>query len=141
MMIPNSEAYELDEDTLNDFEEESVPDKTYRIDLQAGVISGMVDGAEAKKQAIMKILLTEAEEYLIYDSDYGCRLWDIYGSMPPYVISEAKDRITEGILNDDRFESVEFTDISYDKGKLTMSLTVACVTGEEIDMEGVEVNV
>ena len=33
-MIPNPDAYELDEEQENDFEEGVIPDKTYQLDFE-----------------------------------------------------------------------------------------------------------
>ena len=40
------------------------PSKTYHLDLQRGRIVGFVDGYEAIKQAIIKIMLTEKYAYV-----------------------------------------------------------------------------
>lgn len=140
-MIPNPDAYELDEEQENDFEEGVIPDKTYRLDFDNLRIIGTVDELAARKQAIKKIIMTEVEEYLIYDEDYGCALVDLIGEQPPLVQSEVKDSIREGILADDRFESVTFTEEKLQRGKLLLSLTVTCADGEEIDTGEVEIDV
>ncbi|MCB6475608.1 DUF2634 domain-containing protein [Emergencia timonensis] len=140
-MLPNSDAFELDDELENDFETEVLPDKTYRLDFASNSINGMIDETTAREQAIMKIFMTEAEEYLIYDYDYGCALADLIGEQPPLVQSDIKDAIETGILSDDRFESVEFTNEKLERGRLTLSLTVTCTDGEEINLEEVEVDV
>ena len=66
---------------------------------------------------------------------------DLIGEDMIYVRSELKDRIEAAILNDDRFESVEFTDEVVEKRKITLSFTVICSDGEVIEMEGVEIDV
>lgn len=140
-MLPNPDAFELDDELENDFETEVLPDKTYRLDFASNSINGMIDETRAREQAIMKIIMTEAEEYLIYDYDYGCALVDLIGEQPPLVQSDVKDAIETGILADDRFESVEFTSEKMERGRLTLSLTVTCTDGEEITIEEVEVSV
>lgn len=140
-MLPNPDAFELDDELENDFETEVLPDKTYRLDFASNSINGMIDETRAREQAIMKIIMTEAEEYLIYDYDYGCALVDLIGEQPPLVQSDIKDAIETGILSDDRFESVEFTNEKLERGRLTLSLTVTCTDGEEINLEEVEVDV
>ena len=140
-MIPNPDAYELDEEQENDFEEGVIPDKTYQLDFENLRIAGLVDEMTARKQAIKKIIMTEAEEYLIYDENYGCALVDLIGEQPPLVQSEVRDSIREGILADDRFESVTFTEEKLQRGKLYLSLTVTCVDGEVIEVEEVEIDV
>lgn len=140
-MLPNPNAFELDEELESDFETGVLPDKTYRLDFANNSINGMIDETAAREQAIMKIIMTEAEEYLIYDYDYGCALVDLIGEQPPLVQSDVRDSIEEGILTDNRFASVEFTDEKLEHGKLTLSLTVTCTDGEEISLEEVEVDV
>lgn len=140
-MLPNSEAYDLEDEIDEDFEEEIIPNKTYKLNFEKKTIEGIIDGDEAKKQAIQKILLTESETYAIYDFGYGVMLNDLIGEDMIYVRSELKDRIQEAILYDDRFESVEFTDEVVEKRKITLSFTVTCTDGNEIEMEGVEIDV
>lgn len=140
-MLPNPDAYELDDELEDDFEIGTTPDRTYRLDFEKIHIAGIIDGTAAKEQAIRKIIMTEAEEYLIYDYDYGCALADLIGERPPLVQSDVKDAIEEGILADDRFVSVDFTGEKMVHGKLTLALTVTCTEGEEISLEGVEIDV
>ena len=140
-MIPNPNAYELDDALENDFEEFTIPDKTYRLDFENHCIVGTVDEMEARKQAIRKIVMTETEEYLLYDENYGCALVDLIGERPPLVQSEVKDSIREGILADDRFASVSFTEEKLQRGKLLLSMTVSCADGEEIEIGEVEIDV
>ena len=140
-MIPNPDAYELDDELESDFEEVMIPDKTYRLDFENKCIAGMIDDRTAQEQAILKILMTEVDEYLPYDDTYGCALVDLIGEQPPLVQSLVKDSIRDGILADDRFESVSFTRESLKRGVLTLDLTVTCVDSTEIEIEGVEVNV
>lgn len=101
----------------------------------------MIDDRTAREQAILKIIMTEVDEYLPYDDAYGCALVDLIGEQPPLVQSLVKDSLREGILADDRFETVSFTKERLHRGVLTLDLTVTCADGMEIDIEGVEVNV
>ncbi len=140
-MIPNPEAYELDNELESDFVEAIVPDKTYRLDFDNSRIISKIDGRTAREQAILKIIMTEVEEYLVYDDTYGCALVDLIGEQPPLVQSLVKDSLRDGILADDRFETVSFTKESLHRGVLTLDLTVTCTDGMEVDIEGVEVNV
>ena len=49
----------------------SQPSRTYAVDWQTGRVSGFVDGTDALKQAIYKILQTERFAHLIYSWNYG----------------------------------------------------------------------
>lgn len=140
-MLPNSDSYDLEDEVDEEFEEEILPNKTYRLNFEKKTIEGFVDGEEAKKQSIHKILLTESEDYPIYGFTYGGMFNDLIGEDMVYVQSEIKDRIEEAILNDDRYKSVEFDDINVEKRKIILSITVICADDEIITMEGVEVDV
>ena len=71
---------EMDTDLVLDIDEveedAEQETRTYRIDFENGCISGMIDGLEAVKQAITKILLTERYKNLAYSDDYGCEVLD-----------------------------------------------------------------
>ncbi|MEJ9165084.1 DUF2634 domain-containing protein, partial [Paenibacillus graminis] len=67
-MIPESETPILNED----MEETPQPSLTYKLDLANGRIGAVdVDGLEAVKQVVFKILSTSRFEHLIYSGDYG----------------------------------------------------------------------
>lgn len=55
-------------------EAQELPSRTYRLDLDRGRISGMVDGQEAVRQAIRKALITPRFRCLIYDNQYGSEI-------------------------------------------------------------------
>lgn len=139
-MLPDTENYE-EEENRDELTQLIVPDKTYLLDVKKGRIGKFIDHEEAKEQAILKILLTEAETAPIYDAGYGRRFEDLYGTSLNYALSEAKDRIEEAILQDDRFDSVDFTEQAIQDRTISLSFTVFCSDGEKIQMEGVDVNV
>lgn len=91
-------------DLLDAFEYETHPDLTYKLHEKS--VSGYVDGLEAYRQAVVKILNTERYKYLIYSWNYGIELVDLIGQPVPYVVPELERRITEAIMQDDRTESV-----------------------------------
>lgn len=140
-MLPNNTEYELEEEIENDFEEESYADRTYKLDFENRSISSLIDETEAKKQAVIKIIMTENEKYPIYGFDYGTMLDDLIGEQPPYVQNEVKERLETAILSDDRFSFVEFDNEEYRNGKYILDVVVTCAEGEEIELEGVEINV
>lgn len=142
--ITYEQDYEEDDALLNDFDNnEEFPNLTYKLDFKNGRIREMCDDEEALKQAIYKLLNTEFGEFLIYeDYDYGIQKNDLYGMPMDYVQSEIKDRATEAILADDRFESVENFEFEKARGKLSVSFMVITEMEEEIYIEnGVEINV
>lgn len=125
-MIPSTSAF-----LENDFEIETQPTYTYRMNLESGNICGYTDRLEAIKQAIFKILLTERYQYLMYSPNYGIETLDLYGEPLSYVCPELERRISEALLWDDRIESV--SDFEFDlskKGTVQMSFTVHTRFGE-----------
>lgn len=136
MMLPQ---YDLDDEEEMDLEEEELPDRTYRMDFENKCIVGMCDGEDALRQAIQKILLTEWDEFLIYE-DYGFESKDLNDKDMIYTQSEVKQRIKDAILADDRFSDVKDFSIERKKDCLIVSFTAVAATGEEIDEEA-EINV
>ncbi|MNB86280.1 hypothetical protein D3C75_332200 [compost metagenome] len=133
-MIPNSGQ------TLNEATEETLqPSQTYRLDLDSGRILGTMDGLEAIRQAVVKIILTERYDYLTYTPDYGAELKGLFGGSPAFVRSELRRRIQEALLQDERIESVENLTFAQDGDQLTVTFTV--VSAEGVFDEEVLVNV
>jgi hypothetical protein len=79
--------------------------RTYK--LFSDKIQGYVDGLEALKQAIYKVLNTERYEYPIYSFNYGIELENLLGKDPVYVQIELKRRIRECLLRDGRITEVD----------------------------------
>jgi len=101
-MIPETN---IDIDLELEETEEIQPSRTYRI--SGNKIQGFVDGLEALKQAIYKVLNTERYEYPIYSFNYGIELENLLGKDPVYVQIELKRRIRECLLRDDRITEVD----------------------------------
>jgi len=117
------------DDLQPDFEITPQPTRTYRLNLNEMRIGGYIDGQEAMKQAIYKILNTERYDYIIYSWNYGSELAELYGQPIPYVYSEIKRRITEALLRDDRITDVGDFSFSQDKGRVTVKFTVETTEG------------
>jgi len=100
-MIPNN-----NDDLQADFIIDEQPTYTHRLNLSGDRIIGYTDNLEAMKQAIYLILSIERYDYLIYSWNYGVELIDLIGQPIPFVLPEIERRITEGLLQDDRIESV-----------------------------------
>lgn len=136
-MLPETEDLQSD-----DLVEETVyPNDTYILDFENKIIRRISDDDEQTlQQAIMKILLTESDEYSIYD-DYGREFGDLLGENTAQVMETIGSRIEDAILKDDRFNAVEITDIKANRGNVIVSITVTTSDDEEIQMEGVELDV
>ncbi|MBS7182898.1 MAG: DUF2634 domain-containing protein [Eubacterium sp.] len=136
-MLPETEDLQSDELV----EETVYPNDTYILDFENKIIRRISDDDEQTlQQAIMKIILTESDEYSIYD-DYGREFGDLLGENTAQVMETIGSRIEDAILKDDRFNAVEITDIKANRGNVIVSITVTTSDDEEIQMEGVELDV
>ncbi len=111
-----------------------VPNKSYRMKIADEKILGNIDELDAIAQACYKILNTERYQYVIYSWNYGIELQDLFGKPIPYVYSELPRRIKEALIQDDRINSVEDFELSYDKGNVLAKFTVKTNLGN-IEME------
>lgn len=109
---------------------EHMPSMTYRMAAEKKEVRGVLDGMDAVKQAVYKILQTERYKYVIYDWNYGVELEDLFGKAVSFVIPELQRRITEALLTDDRIEAV--TDFSFEteKGSVTAAFRVQTIWGD-----------
>lgn len=112
------------DDLQNDFEIEQQPSKTYKMNLSQMTIGGWIDGLEALKQAIYKILNTQRYDFLIYSWNYGSQLKELLGEQIPSVYSEIKERITNALLQDDRISSVSDFAFEASRGEVLTMFTV-----------------
>ena len=115
----------------------SQPSRTYAVNWQTGRVSGFVDGTDALKQAIYKILQTERFAHMIYSWNYGFEANRLIGQSAAYLKSEIQRLITEALLADDRITAVENFKISITgKRQAAVEFTAASVFGEtEIETE------
>lgn len=125
-MIPANTGF-LD----SDFVITEQPSKTYKMDLEGNTTRGYVDGLDAMKQAVFKILNTERYKYPMYSWNYGVELMDLFGEPVSWVCPELERRITEALTWDERILSV--TDFEFDlskKGVVAVSFIVHTVFGD-----------
>ena len=115
----------------------SQPSRTYAVNWQIGRISGTVDGMDALKQAIYKVLQTERFAHLIYSWNYGFEANRLIGQSAAYLKSEIQRLVTEALLADDRITAVENFKVSITgKRQAAVEFTVVSVFGEtEIETE------
>ena len=102
-----------------------------QMDFERERVAGNVDGLEAMKQAIFKILNTERYQYPVYSWNYGCELLELFGKPVTYVCPELERRITEALTWDERISKV--TDFAFDlsqKGAVRVSFTTHTIYGE-----------
>ncbi len=120
----------VNDDLQPDFEITLQPARTYRLNLNEMRVGGFIDGQEAMKQAIYKILNTERYDYLIYSWNYGSELAGLYGQPVPYVYSEIERRITEALQKDDRITEIRDFSFASIRGKVTANFTVVTTEGD-----------
>lgn len=124
-MIPQTDI------NLNGVELGSEPSKNYAMRRNLKRIGDYVDGIEAVKQSVYKILNTERYQYLIYSSDYGVEFFDLLGEPVDFVCAEAERRIPEALLQDDRITDVSDFEFGVDrKGVVNVSFVVNTVFGK-----------
>lgn len=99
-------------------------------------IEGFVDGLEALRQAIYKILATEQYEYPIYSFNYGIAWKALIGKERPYVRAEMKRMIQEALLRDDRIREVDGFEFSFQGDICQCSFHVFSIYGDiKMEME------
>lgn len=113
---------------------------TYKMNKEALVIKGLLNNKEAVAQAVYKILMTEKDTYIIYDSNYGIKFKDLYGKDTTYVVSILKLRIEDALKNDDRIRGIKNFSAVANKHSISVEFTVESVFGDieiEYDTENV----
>lgn len=113
---------------------------TYKMNREALVIKSLINNKEAITQAVYKILMTEKDTYIIYDSNYGIKFKDLYGKDTTYVVSILKLRIEDALKNDDRIRGIKNFSAVANKHSISVEFTVESVFGDieiEYDTENV----
>ncbi|OAB26200.1 hypothetical protein PMSD_26060 [Paenibacillus macquariensis subsp. defensor] len=120
-MIPQSDIEMSDEE----LEPVALPSKTYRLDLVNKRISGQtIDGLEAIKQVVFKILSTTRFEHLIYSNDFGSEV-DLSASRGRSVFeSEVERWVKEALTQDDRIIAVTGFKFAYELDNAMIHFTV-----------------
>ena len=113
-----------------DFDESTLPSKTWNIDFENNMVTTNIDDLEAIRQSAILILSTERYEYPIFSFDYGTELLDLFGENQQYVMSEVKRRISEALLQDDRIASVDNFEYNKQGRKLEVTFTVTTSAGQ-----------
>lgn len=105
------------------------PSLTYRVRTDNGQAAGLVDGLEAVKQAVLKILGTERFEHFIYSFNYGTETAKLAGASPAFVKAELARTIREALLQDDRINEVTDMRITIQGDEALASFTVVSDLG------------
>jgi hypothetical protein len=114
----------------------SYPSYTHKLDLARGRIRGFVDGMDAIRQAVYKLMATPAGVYPIYSPGYGLFFQDLIGLDPDLAQSEIKRRIRESAVSDDRIRAVEDFAFRSDGDSLSFTCSVVAKGGASAVIEG-----
>lgn len=95
------------------------PSTTYRV--VDNRIIGIVDGLDAVRQAVDKILRTVRYRFVIYSENYGSELESLIGKEMDFVKADVERTITDALLADDRIDEIQQFVIAEIKGN---SMTV-----------------
>lgn len=106
----------------------SFESKTYKV--LPDRIESFVDGLEALKQAIHKMLDTERYEYPVYSFNYGIAWKVLIGKERPYVRAEMKRMIQEALIRDDRIREVDGFNFSFQGDTCRCSFQVSSIYGD-----------
>ena len=101
--------------------------RTYKVNWQTGRVGGFIDGLEALRQAIYKVLQTERFAYLIYSWAYGFEGSKLLGQTRGIVEAEAERYITEALTADDRIDRIEDFSLTF-HGKREATATFTAVS-------------
>lgn len=108
-------------------QEQSFGNHTYRLTKEN--IEGRVDGLEALKQSIYKVLATEQYEYPIYSFNYGVAWKELIGEERPYVRAEMKRMIQEALMQDDRIREVDGFKFAFSGDTCQCTFNVSSIYG------------
>jgi archaellum biogenesis ATPase FlaH len=131
-LIPNS-LIDVDLDVTEDIE------TSYTYKLTEMNIQGYVDGSEALKQAVYKVLNTERFEYPIYSFSYGIDLESLIEKDQIYVKVELKRRIEECLLQDERIISIDNFKFSVNGDEILCTFHINSIFGEFVMTKEVKV--
>ena len=113
------------------------PGYTHKLNRDTQTVSGFVDNKEAYRQAVVKLLSTERYDHVIYSTDYGVELRQLFGMPIYYVVPELERRITEAVMQDDRTVDVHSFEFDISKrGVVSVKFHARSIYGEvEIEKE------
>ncbi|MUT67823.1 DUF2634 domain-containing protein [Paenibacillus sp. NEAU-GSW1] len=104
--------------------------KTYGLHVETGRIAGTVDGLEAMRQAVFKMMQTVRYEHFVYSSDYGFEPVSLAGVDIGFVKSELKRRIQEALLQDERITGVNEFELTADGDAILAKFAVQTIFGD-----------
>lgn len=120
---------------MSDLSDELAPSKTYRLDIGSRRITGMIDGVEAVRQHVHKVLATERASFAVYGTaegiNYGAELERFIGRSFSFIQSDLERTITDALLLDERVLGISDFTIGQAVGdSLEVSFTVRTIFGD-----------
>lgn len=109
------------------------PSKTYRLDLDAGRIAGVIDGQEAVQQAIRKAIITPRFKCLIYDNQYGSEIEDAIiakDASQEYIEAIIEGFVRDALKPDTRVLDVSDFSVVFEDNAAHISFTASTIFGE-----------
>lgn len=136
MALSPLEPFDIAQDDVTADTAAAQPLKTYALDIDNGVLGGIVDGIDALKQFVVKAIKTARYRFAIYDDDYGSEIDDLIGGSATLELlqTEIPRVIEEALLFDDRITDVYDFEMTRDGDRLTVSFYVD-FNSESIPME------
>lgn len=98
--------------TQTNIQEYEQPNLTYRVEND--IVSGMIDGIDALKQAVKHILVTERYSSPIYDENYGVELEKYLGTDIATIQADIETTLREALLQDNRITNVYVNSVEQD---------------------------
>lgn len=111
-----------------EIEQKKYVSRTYAMKEQK--VEGFVDGLQAVRQAVDKILNTERYEYPVYSFSYGIEWKKLIGKEHPYVRAEFKRIVREALAADDRIREVSDFQFLFEEDTCICSFCVESVYGK-----------
>ena len=119
-------------DLAPDFEITNYPTRTYKIKFDGTPSAGMLEGAEAMKQAVYLILNAERFRFEMFSWDYGVELSRLFEEQnDALVLLKVQEAIRSALMQDDRIDDVSgFSFNRPGKQMLHVSFNVFTTEGE-----------
>lgn len=122
-------------EVIADLEEELTPTRTYKLNFETKRITESIDGVEAIRQYVYKVLSTERASFAIYGTDeginYGVELQRFIGKPFSFISSDIERTVSEALLQDERILAIkDFVIGEPINDTLEVSFTVSTLYGD-----------
>jgi phage baseplate assembly protein W len=102
------------------------PTKTYNLNYTDGEIGTFIDGEQAIRQFVRKVIETARFRFLIYNEQYGSEMYDLIGQdvSSELLNAEIPRIVKDALIYDDRVNDVTNFEIKREGDKLFISFKV-----------------